>query len=149
MADGASDSVLIDNVPELQQLKSRDEQMAALNDLRTAVIELMQLARRLRQGRTREGALELEGVEVRVQLGDNRSIDDLIPKQVRLKLSVHNVGRMTVFFLKPLNYNNYCSIFKKVQEKSKRAVYMHGMFSGLFNTYLKCSTTATIFLSTS
>ena len=98
MADGASDSVLIDNVPELQQLKSRDEQMAALNDLRTAVIELMQLARRLRQGRTREGALELEGVEVRVQLGDNRSIDDLIPKQVRLKLSVHNVARMTVFF---------------------------------------------------
>lgn len=82
MQDGVSDSVLIDNIPELQQLTSRDEQVAALSELRVAVSELMTLARRLREARTKQGALELEGVEVRVQLSDSKSIEDLIPKQV-------------------------------------------------------------------
>ena len=45
----------------------------------------METARRLKEKRTRSGAVELEGVEVQVQLTDNKStIDDLIPKQVLL-----------------------------------------------------------------
>ena len=54
--------------------------------MKWAIKKLMETARRLKEKRTRSGAVELEGVEVQVQLTDNRStIDDLIPKQVHLQ----------------------------------------------------------------
>ena len=47
----------------------------------------METGRRLKEKRTRSGAVELEGVEVQVQLTDNKaSIDDLIPKQVLVQI---------------------------------------------------------------
>ena len=57
-----------------------------IEELKWAINKLMETARRLREKRTRSGAVELEGVEVQVQLTDNKStIDDLIPKQVHLQ----------------------------------------------------------------
>ena len=54
-----------------------------IEELKWAINKLMETARRLKEKRTRSGAVELEGVEVQVQLTDNKStIDDLIPKQV-------------------------------------------------------------------
>ena len=54
-----------------------------IEELRWAVNKLMEVANRLRLKRTQKGAVELEGVEVQVQLTDNKSsIEDLIPKQV-------------------------------------------------------------------
>ena len=83
MQEGATDSTLIENIPELQSL-SPDAQSEALRELRAAVRLLMQTARGLRAKRTAHGALELEGVEVRVEMNDTKAIQDLVPKQVRL-----------------------------------------------------------------
>ena len=50
----------------------------------------METARRLKEKRTQGGAVELEGVEVQVQLADNKSsIDDFIPKQVPDRYIIH------------------------------------------------------------
>ena len=43
----------------------------------------METAREIRAKRTRSGAVELEGVEVQVQFSENKSIEDLLPKQVQ------------------------------------------------------------------
>ncbi|XP_075431481.1 DIS3-like exonuclease 1 isoform X2 [Ascaphus truei] len=69
--------------PELQPL-SQDS--ARLEQLLWAVGKLTEVARAARSRRNRSGALELEGLEVRVQLGEERSIDDLVPKE---PLQVH------------------------------------------------------------
>ena len=42
----------------------------------------MDIARTLRERRDEGGALELEGIEVTVQVGKEKVIEDLIPKQV-------------------------------------------------------------------
>ncbi|XP_053574505.1 DIS3-like exonuclease 1 [Bombina bombina] len=52
-----------------------------LDQLLWAVGKLTEVARATRSRRDLGGALELEGIEVRVQLGEERSIDDLVPKQ--------------------------------------------------------------------
>ncbi|KAM9311270.1 DIS3-like exonuclease 1 [Gastrophryne carolinensis] len=69
--------------PELQQL-SKDS--AKLEDLLWTIRKMTEVAQAVRTRRDLSGALELEGVEVRIQLGDERSIDDLVPKQ---PLQVH------------------------------------------------------------
>ncbi|XP_075063694.1 DIS3-like exonuclease 1 isoform X2 [Mixophyes fleayi] len=57
-----------------------------LDRLLWAVRKLTEVAQAVRSRRDQSGALELEGVEVRVQLGEDKSIDDLVPKQ---PLQVH------------------------------------------------------------
>ncbi|XP_053318305.1 DIS3-like exonuclease 1 isoform X2 [Spea bombifrons] len=69
--------------PELQPLS---EDPSRLEQLLWAVGKLTEVARAVRSQRDLSGALELEGVEVRVQLGEEHSIDDLVPKQ---PLQVH------------------------------------------------------------
>ncbi|KAM4748024.1 DIS3-like exonuclease 1 [Rhinophrynus dorsalis] len=69
--------------PELRPL-SNDS--VRLEKLLWAVGKLTDVARVTRSRRDLNGALELEGVEVRVQLGEERRIDDLVPKQ---PLQVH------------------------------------------------------------
>ncbi|KAM8972773.1 DIS3-like exonuclease 1 [Pelodytes ibericus] len=69
--------------PELQHL-SKDP--GRLEKLLWAVGKLTEVARAIRSQRDLSGALELEGVEIRVQLGEEHSIDDLVPKQ---PLQVH------------------------------------------------------------
>ncbi|KAK2853652.1 hypothetical protein Q5P01_006313 [Channa striata] len=72
-------------VPELARL-GPDEKEARLAKLTQALKMLTQVARHLRAQRDRGGALELEGVEVRAQLDEERNIIALVPRQ---PLEVH------------------------------------------------------------
>ncbi|TDH17480.1 hypothetical protein EPR50_G00008790 [Perca flavescens] len=72
-------------VPELAGLGS-EEKDAKLAELTQALEMLTHVARHLRAQRDRGGALELEGVEVRAQLDEERNITALVP---RLPLEVH------------------------------------------------------------
>ncbi|KAM7405650.1 hypothetical protein PAMP_000084 [Pampus punctatissimus] len=72
-------------VPELAQLGS-EEKDAKLVQLTQALEKLTHVARHLRARRDRGGALELEGVEVRAQLDEDRNIAALVPRQ---PLEVH------------------------------------------------------------
>ena len=78
---------MLPDIPELGSGSWDDDVVTAMvEELRTAVSLLVGVARSLRQRRDRQGGLELEGVEVRVQLNDKdrTEIEDLIPKQVHV-----------------------------------------------------------------
>ncbi|XP_045889168.1 DIS3-like exonuclease 1 [Micropterus dolomieu] len=72
-------------VPELSEL-GPEEKDAKLAQLTEALETLTHVARHLRAQRDRGGALELEGVEVRAQLDEERNITALVPRQ---PLEVH------------------------------------------------------------
>lgn len=72
-------------VPELARLEP-EEKDAKLAELNQALETLTHVARHLRAQRDRGGALELEGVEVRAQLDEQRNITALVPRQ---PLEVH------------------------------------------------------------
>ncbi|KAK9542198.1 hypothetical protein VZT92_000081 [Zoarces viviparus] len=72
-------------VPELDGLGS-EERDAELARLTRSLETLTRVARHLRAQRDRGGALELEGVEVRAQLDEERNITALVPRQ---PLEVH------------------------------------------------------------
>ncbi|KAM9367045.1 DIS3-like exonuclease 1 [Symphorus nematophorus] len=72
-------------VPELAELGA-EEKDAKLAELTQALEMLTHVARHLRAKRDRGGALELEGVEVRAQLDEQRNITALVPRQ---PLEVH------------------------------------------------------------
>lgn len=72
-------------VPELAQLDA-EERDAKLSELIDALEELTKIARKLRAQRDQGGALELEGVEVRAQLDEEKNITALVPRQ---PLEVH------------------------------------------------------------
>nr|XP_056721762.1 DIS3-like exonuclease 1 [Euleptes europaea] len=72
-------------IPELQELDENTRKQK-LDELIWAIGTLTDIARHVRAQRDSRGALELEGVEVRVQLDDKKNIDDLIPRQL---LEVH------------------------------------------------------------
>ncbi|ELW62387.1 DIS3-like exonuclease 1 [Tupaia chinensis] len=73
------------DIPELRDLDEKSRQ-AKLEELAWAIGKLTDIARHVRAKRDQCGALELEGVEVRVQLDERKNIHDLIPKQ---PLEVH------------------------------------------------------------
>ncbi|XP_069722504.1 DIS3-like exonuclease 1 isoform X1 [Phaenicophaeus curvirostris] len=75
-------------VEDILELKDLDERMTQkkLHELVWALSKLTDIARHIRAKRDSCGALELEGVEIRVQLDDKNNIDDLIPSQ---PLEVH------------------------------------------------------------
>ncbi|XP_071610242.1 DIS3-like exonuclease 1 isoform X2 [Heliangelus exortis] len=79
------DTSAVDDIPELKNLDERTRQKK-LSELVWAISKLTDIARHVRAKRDSCGALELEGVEVRVQLDDKNNIHDLIPKQ---PLEVH------------------------------------------------------------
>ncbi|XP_029430598.1 DIS3-like exonuclease 1 isoform X2 [Rhinatrema bivittatum] len=79
------DLAVVDQIPELQDLDS-EARRARLEELLWAVGKLTDIARHMRARRDICGALELEGVEVRVQLDEKKNIHDLIPRQ---PLEVH------------------------------------------------------------
>nr|XP_008170669.1 DIS3-like exonuclease 1 isoform X1 [Chrysemys picta bellii] len=79
------DLSVVDDILELKELDERTRQQK-LEELVWAIGKLTDVARRVRAKRDRCGALELEGVEIRVQLDDKKNIHDLIPKQ---PLEVH------------------------------------------------------------
>ncbi|XP_007420775.1 DIS3-like exonuclease 1 [Python bivittatus] len=72
-------------IPELKTMEENTRKQK-LDELVWAIRELTDVARHLRAKRSSYGALELEGVEIRVQLDDKKNIDDLIPRQ---PLEVH------------------------------------------------------------
>ncbi|XP_037308770.2 DIS3-like exonuclease 1 [Pungitius pungitius] len=72
-------------VPELEGL-GPEETEARLAELKGALETLTRVARHLRAQRDRGGALELEGVEVRAQLDEQRNITALVPRE---PLEVH------------------------------------------------------------
>uniref|UniRef100_A0A3Q3G4H8 DIS3-like exonuclease 1 n=1 Tax=Kryptolebias marmoratus TaxID=37003 RepID=A0A3Q3G4H8_KRYMA len=72
-------------VPELARLDS-EERGIRLTELIKALETLTHVARHLRAQRDQGGALELEGVEVRAQLDEERNITALVPRQ---PLEVH------------------------------------------------------------
>lgn len=76
---------IVKDIPELKDLEERSRQ-AKLEELVWAIRKLTDIARHIRAKRDRCGALELEGVEVRIQLDEKKNIHDLIPKQ---PLEVH------------------------------------------------------------
>ncbi|XP_031571497.1 DIS3-like exonuclease 1 [Actinia tenebrosa] len=76
---------VIADVPELQGM-SEDKALERLKELRWSIMKLMEIARHLKFNKTIEGALELEGLEVQVQLNENKDIKDLSPKK---PLEVH------------------------------------------------------------
>uniref|UniRef100_A0A4W5KMV7 Uncharacterized protein n=1 Tax=Hucho hucho TaxID=62062 RepID=A0A4W5KMV7_9TELE len=70
------------------------ERDAKLAQLTQALETLTHVARQLRAQRDRGGALELEGVEVRAQLDEDKNITALVPRQ---PLEVHEtVGNKTL-----------------------------------------------------
>ncbi|XP_038623376.1 DIS3-like exonuclease 1 [Tachyglossus aculeatus] len=79
------DPAAADAIPELRGLDG-ETRRRRLEELGRAVRTLTAAARRARARRAGRGALELEGVEVRVQLDRDNNIHDLIPKQ---PLEVH------------------------------------------------------------
>ncbi|XP_058486283.1 DIS3-like exonuclease 1 [Solea solea] len=72
-------------VPELARLGS-ERKDARLVELTQALETLTHIARQLRAQRDQGGALELEGVEVRAQLDEEKNITALVPRQ---PLEVH------------------------------------------------------------
>ncbi|XP_056355795.1 DIS3-like exonuclease 1 isoform X2 [Oenanthe melanoleuca] len=79
------DTSVVGDIVELQSLDEGTRQKK-LAELVWAISKLTDIARHVRAKRDRCGALELEGIEIRVQLDDRRNIHDLIPKQ---PLEVH------------------------------------------------------------
>lgn len=77
--DGASKSDIVDNVPELQDI-SGEELTRRIDELTSAINQLMNVARHLKSKRSKGGALELESVEVQFQLTETKSVEDLTPK---------------------------------------------------------------------
>ncbi|XP_072888830.1 DIS3-like exonuclease 1 isoform X2 [Hemitrygon akajei] len=76
---------VVDDIPELEGLEEK-ERYQKLNELIWAIEKLTEIARCMRAKRSLEGGLELEGVELRVQLDEEKNIKDLVPKQ---PLEVH------------------------------------------------------------
>ncbi|XP_062998598.1 DIS3-like exonuclease 1 [Elgaria multicarinata webbii] len=72
-------------IPELKEMDETTRQQK-MDELVWAIGKLTDVARHIRAKRDSCGALELEGVEVRVQLDDKKNIHDLIPRQ---PLEVH------------------------------------------------------------
>ncbi|PFX22556.1 DIS3-like exonuclease 1 [Stylophora pistillata] len=95
IADGETgDEDLIEDIPELQEV-DRKEASKRLSEIRKTVTKLMDIARVIKTRRTIHGALELEGVEVQVQLGDKKDIKNLIPKK---PLEIHETVAECMIF---------------------------------------------------
>ncbi|XP_019862490.1 PREDICTED: DIS3-like exonuclease 1, partial [Amphimedon queenslandica] len=76
------DEYMISLIPELSESKLTPPELAEkVSELRHSIKKLVEIARVLREKRNRNGALELEGVEVKIQMTDKDNIDDIIPKK--------------------------------------------------------------------
>ncbi|XP_060611346.2 DIS3-like exonuclease 1 [Anolis sagrei] len=82
------DLSVVENLPELVGLPDGRARARKVEELCWTVGRLAEVARRMRARRDCLGALELEGVEVRVQLDAQKNIGDLVPRQ---PLEAHEV----------------------------------------------------------
>jgi DIS3-like exonuclease 1 len=88
---------LIALIPELKGVNPTECQ-EKLEALKWAISQLTKISRVLRERRDEGGALELEGVEVRVQVGEEKAVEDLIPKQVRKMVQFDLLLFLNYFF---------------------------------------------------
>ncbi|XP_062516622.1 DIS3-like exonuclease 1 [Corticium candelabrum] len=89
-----SSTDLIALIPELDGVNLSECQQR-LDAVRWSISKLMDIARTLRERRDEGGALELEGIEVTVQVGKEKVIEDLIPKQ---PLEIHETVAECMIF---------------------------------------------------
>lgn len=84
IADGAPLMNAAKSIPELSGL-AENEVKTRMSNLKEAICSLMEVARVLKKRRFENGALELEGVEVKLilqRVGDNITVEEILPKQV-------------------------------------------------------------------
>ncbi|XP_033109550.1 DIS3-like exonuclease 1 [Anneissia japonica] len=68
------------DIPELKNMDPSAVEKR-LQKLKWSVDKLMDVARHLKANRVKEGAVQLEGLEVKVELNEEQEIENLIPKQ--------------------------------------------------------------------
>jgi len=101
--EGASDEHILENVPELKGCGVDDwwSQGPVIEDIRKTLRFLTKIAKTIQNRRVAGGALELEGIEIRVELskdqaeGGQAKIDDLVPKQ---PLQIHETVAECMIF---------------------------------------------------
>ncbi|KAJ8029401.1 DIS3-like exonuclease 1 [Holothuria leucospilota] len=76
------EEVSVEEIPELGKFDEIERQKK-LADLKWSVNKLIEIASHLKAKREREGAVQLEGVEVKVELNEEQEIENLVPKQLR------------------------------------------------------------------
>ena len=84
IADGSPLMDAAKGIPELSSL-AENEVRTKMSNLKEAICSLMDVARVLKKRRFEDGALELEGVEVKLilqRVGDNITVEEILPKQV-------------------------------------------------------------------
>ncbi|CAH3019970.1 unnamed protein product [Porites evermanni] len=114
IADGeTTEEDLINDIPELQNMEVKIASKR-LSEIRKSVLKLMDIARVIKARRTVHGALELEGVEVQVQIGDKKDIKDLIPKK---PLEIHETVAECMIFA-----NHW--VAKKIAERFANAALL-------------------------
>lgn len=74
-----------DEVPELAKCGA-GERIKRCADLKWSIDKLIEIASHLKARRMNEGAIQLEGVEVKVELNEQQEIENLVPKQT---LEIH------------------------------------------------------------
>ncbi|PIK57161.1 putative DIS3-like exonuclease 1 [Apostichopus japonicus] len=74
-----------EEIPELTGF-GEEEKRKRLADLKWSVDKLIDIASHLKARRVHEGAVQLEGVEVKVELNEQQEIENLVPKQT---LEIH------------------------------------------------------------
>ncbi|XP_038076853.1 DIS3-like exonuclease 1 isoform X2 [Patiria miniata] len=82
------------DIPELAGM-NEDEVEKRLGELRWCIDKLMDIARSLKARRVVGGAVQLEGVEVKVELNEEQEIEDLIPKQT---MEIHETIAESMIF---------------------------------------------------
>lgn len=75
----------MEEIPELGKFDEMERQ-EKLADLKWSVDKLIEIASHLKAKREHEGAVQLEGVEVKVELNEQQEIENLVPKQT---LEIH------------------------------------------------------------
>lgn len=96
-----NDQEVAAEVPELAPLKEKPTQLKAkVDELRTAITLLVEVASAIKQRRMTRGGLELEGIEVSVRFADaeRTQMEDLLPKQVNCFSTKILFGKFFDFF---------------------------------------------------
>lgn len=87
IADGKPEEEIIAEIPELTELEDSKIAHEKVEELREAICTLMQISRTLKANRKERGALELDGMEIRALINQDKNIDDIIVSQ---HLEIHD-----------------------------------------------------------
>lgn len=76
--DGKMEEEIIAEIPELTEIEDQKLAHERVVELREAICTLMQISRTLKANRKQRGALELDGMETRALINQDKNIDDII-----------------------------------------------------------------------